>query len=158
MRVDAIDSIAYCGEYHRRYRIDTINYPDLELIEGIGCSYGFFLDNLVPNFESFSILYCYTEGDNPFCEHCDLLLTESAISHPYSSIKVYPNPIFNQIHIDTEMIVSEILIFDLSGNKVFQLNHIQSHTVTIPNSLNSGVYLLKIICDRGIFHKKIIVS
>lgn len=67
------------------------------------------------------------------------------LSTTYSSI--YPNPVTNALQIQTEAIINQIFITDLSGKNVLNLNDNVS-TLDVSN-LNQGIYLMKIVTDKG---------
>ncbi len=72
-------------------------------------------------------------------------------------LKVYPNPVNEQLNIslrlDREIILS-VKITDLLGNDVVTLANErtpggeQTKTYTIPNKLNAGIYVLKIVAGN----------
>lgn len=69
-----------------------------------------------------------------------------------SDIKVFPNPVQNQLNIDSPEEVLSIEIFDLLGKKIFE-----SKTKTIDVSeLQNGIYLLKINTNQGSYIQKFI--
>ncbi|GAJ19261.1 unnamed protein product, partial [marine sediment metagenome] len=52
LTVDYIDSVEYCGVFHKRYITDSLPHDLHALIEGIGSTYGF-IDPVFPHFESY---------------------------------------------------------------------------------------------------------
>lgn len=60
---------------------------------------------------------------------------------------IYPNPVTNVLQIQTDMFIQQIIISDLSGKHVLSLNNNVS-SVDV-NYLNQGIYLMKIITDKG---------
>lgn len=81
-------------------------------------------------------------------------------------VKVYPNPISDQINLilrmDRESNLS-VKIMDLLGNEVVTLSNEriasgeQTKSYTIPNRLNSGIYFLKIVSGSETIVKRISV-
>ncbi len=69
-----------------------------------------------------------------------------------SDIKIYPNPVQNQLNIESQEIINGIEIFDLLGKKIFES---KSKTIDV-SGLQSGIYLLKINTENGILTQKII--
>lgn len=69
-----------------------------------------------------------------------------------SDIKIYPNPVQNQLNIDSQEEVLSIEIFDLLGKKIFEG---KGNTIDV-SGLQSGIYLLKINTKNVILTQKII--
>ena len=68
-----------------------------------------------------------------------------------SSFNIYPNPVENELFIETEMIVEEIAIYDVYGRQTMcqQVNATTSQQVVDVADLKSGVYFVKIVTDNG---------
>ncbi len=67
---------------------------------------------------------------------------------------IYPNPVLDIIHIQSEEEIESIEIIDISGRKVsVELNSNSEIQVT---NLSSGVYILRAVFKRGIFSQKFI--
>lgn len=60
---------------------------------------------------------------------------------------IFPNPVSNSIQIQTDVFIQEILITDLSGKSVLNLNNNVS-SVDVSH-LNQGIYLMKITTEKG---------
>lgn len=60
---------------------------------------------------------------------------------------IYPNPVANTINIQTDLFIKQIVITDLSGKNVLNFNENLS-TIDI-SLLNPGVYLMKIMSEKG---------
>ena len=81
-------------------------------------------------------------------------------------LKVYPNPVDNQVNLlmrmDRESNLS-VKIMDLLGNEVVTLSNEriasgeQTKSYTIPNRLNTGIYFLKIVAGSETVVKRISV-
>lgn len=83
-----------------------------------------------------------------------------------SVLKVYPNPVSDQININLRLekeISLSVKITDLLGNDVVTLANEkcqageQTKTYTIPNRLNAGMYFLKIVGGGELVMKRISV-
>ena len=70
-------------------------------------------------------------------------------------INIYPNPVQDILHINTEYTIQEVRIFDTTGRttKVQMTNN----TIDV-STLTAGIYTLKITVERGIFYEKILVK
>lgn len=72
----------------------------------------------------------------------DIPLSENGLD--LASLRVYPNPVINELNIDYKEIISKVAIFDINGRQV-GVYELGNTTNTIPvNSLSSGTYLIKI--------------
>ncbi len=83
------------------------------------------------------------------------------------SLDVTPNPASHEVEIDFELAQAghiDISIFDLSGHKVekifsdFQSSGKNSFFWTIPATLNSGIYLIRITDKKGIKVKQLVIN
>lgn len=77
-----------------------------------------------------------------------LSLASNIIGSQSDKLKIYPNPFDDYLFVSSSGLLplSNISMFDLSGNKVFQRQGIQSLPVQITglNTLSKGIYLLKV--------------
>ncbi|RLD62174.1 MAG: hypothetical protein DRJ01_06600 [Bacteroidetes bacterium] len=164
--VMSIDSVNYCGKYHKRYNLNDTsiynpNYSTLinqSLIEGIGFNSGL----INPWFHQFEVetrLVCYTEKNNDYCEPCDLLSSIKPINTK-NSIKIYPNPSLGKINIDVENIDAnkqfEIKIIDLSGKIIYKKTcKTKSLQIDMSNQ-SSGIYNAIITTKNNIYCKQFV--
>ncbi len=78
-----------------------------------------------------------------------------------TDIEIYPNPVDENISIDFSKVetIAEISIYDLTGNQIFATSDINTNSLKINTSdFHEGIYFIKIISDKQIINKKIIVS
>jgi len=76
-----------------------------------------------------------------------------------NSVTIYPNPVENQLHIQTkaDITIKEIVIYDMLGRK--QLSISQNFEIIDVSSLKRGVYVLKIIdVDGSCYLKRLFLS
>lgn len=112
--VNSIDSVEYCGKYHKRYiQRAGGGVMDETLTEGIGFSTGL-LGYLYQyyNFENTRWLYCYTEKGNEECASCDNLLSVSDID---IKTLIYPIPAKDNVVIKSTKPIYRVRILDLAG-------------------------------------------
>jgi len=69
-----------------------------------------------------------------------------------SKVNIYPNPVQNEIHIETGEVVNSVEVFDLLGKQI--LNS-KDKNIDV-SGLQSGIYLLKINTNQGSLTEKII--
>ncbi|WP_158635187.1 T9SS type A sorting domain-containing protein [Formosa maritima] len=72
-----------------------------------------------------------------------------------NTITVYPNPVSNYINIATTNHIQKVDIFDILGKKVKQES--RSNKINV-NHLQAGIYLVKVITDKGQITKKIVIE
>lgn len=78
---------------------------------------------------------------------------------PYgSAVEIYPNPAYDQITVTSEELeIQEIFISDMAGREVFRQTGINDSYITIYlTDWEAGMYIVKILTDRGFVSKKII--
>ena len=80
-----------------------------------------------------------------------LLIDEIEFTKNYFS--VYPNPTSEIIHIDSEVIINKVELFDLLGKQVISTNEITEINL---NKLSKGIYILKVFSEIGIVTKKVL--
>jgi hypothetical protein len=62
-------------------------------------------------------------------------------------IKIYPNPVASLLHIKTDLNISTIAIYDLTGKKLLNLNQDLRELDLI--NLSTGVYFIKLTVENG---------
>jgi hypothetical protein len=140
--VSLIDSVLYCGEYHRRYNTAS----GYTLIEGIGSQNGFFpvkfATNLGRNFG-------YAESGSVPCNECDF--TASIDSYSLSRLTVFPNPTNESVQITSDLNIRSIELYDLNGALVERMDSYEC-----PIELRKkGFYFLKVYTDSEVFIRKV---
>lgn len=71
------------------------------------------------------------------------------------SLNVFPNPANNELNITSEIQINEVMIFDITGQRVYS-NTIENDNLRIDLSdFNNGMYLLHVITSQGIQTQKI---
>jgi len=158
--VQEIDSVEFCGIYHKRYitwKSININPEEIQAyIEGIGSSYGL-IDPIFPHFESYSDLVCYTETKNNLCKPCKLLLDYSIIAEKNICLLIYPNPVKDMINISLKYKIDQVSIFSSFGRLICFISKINNEQAEIKVNLNPGIYLIKVQSDQRQFIDRFIV-
>ncbi len=87
---------------------------------------------------------------------CSELLNTTSFNSS-SNLKIYPNPATNTLFIDLLSIDnSNVEMYDSSGRKVL-VQKLSSHSTIISiDNLLTGIYLLKVTSDKGIFTSKVV--
>ena len=99
-------------------------------------------------------MYSTRKFDDPY------IVTEiDDISAQTQHIRVYPNPATNGINIASKNPISEVQIYSLTGEKIFQSDLVEEHDKRINiDGFPPGIYLIKIIQQEKITTKKIMVN
>jgi len=91
---------------------------------------------------------CTSDVSNSIVINATSLSTSNAIQN----FKFYPNPVRNELHIDTD-IETRIEIINLMGSVVYSAN-LDKNTIIETSNLLSGVYLLKLNQGNNVDYKK----
>jgi hypothetical protein len=74
-----------------------------------------------------------------------------------NNFSMYPNPTTNFVKIRLEEgVLKQILLYSLNGKNVFEKKSNQQESVIDIHQLNTGIYIVKIISNKGSFTKKLI--
>lgn len=161
-KINAIDSLLFAGKYHKTYSVSNNNlftYP-ISVIEGIGSTKGAW-NSIFTDFEAKSTLSCfskpqqgtsvsnYTTFAYSLASGCGTLNAVQELETPIFS--VYPNPASTKIEIKG-IDMNEVLIFDIHGKLI--LHHNSSERIIDINSLQKGIYFLKIRSGNLTFSSK----
>lgn len=156
--VVSIDSVEYCGNYHKCFNLNDISFIEQKLIEGIGFTSGL----INPHFfqiEQSSSLICYSEKNNSLCDECELLLSNRLLVENHK-IKLFPNPCSGIITVKSEELISEISVISQSG-EIFDFNdnlQLPSKELKLDAGLETGTYIVRIkTINEEIHYKKLIV-
>lgn len=141
--VSQIDSVLYCGEYHKKF----ISPSGYFIIEGIGSIHG-----LIPLRFSTNLghLICYEESGNQSCTNCNIEL--SLGTHSLNHLTIFPNPTNGNIQILSDLDIQYLELYDADGSLVERINDFKE-SITLSRS---GVYLLKIHTDSEVLVRKLI--
>ncbi|PWT77870.1 MAG: peptidase S8 [Bacteroidetes bacterium] len=76
----------------------------------------------------------------------------------YSLVKIFPNPVKGILHINTTANCRQILIFDVSGRLVRNLQTVGFQNTLNVSALASGVYFVRVSTDAGDSVQKLVVE
>ena len=151
--ITSIDSIEYCGKYHRRY---IYNEWEGAIIEGIGSVYGLLDPLMTIQLDFYTNFDCYTEKSNNNCDQCSLLVSNNYKLRSLKDIKVYIED-WN-INIYSENKINEIYIYNILGNMVYKTTDTDNKYMSIQLPKSGGnIFLIKFKMNDQIQTKKIIL-
>lgn len=75
---------------------------------------------------------------------------------PGIDVSVYPNPTADKLIIECSEVLSELILFDITGRKVMQVLPKTSSTILQLGHFSSGIYILHILTTRSKIVKEII--
>lgn len=136
--INSIDSVEYCGRYHKRYA-DTI--LSQSVIEGVGYSNGLlgYFYPFIQN-EVYRELVCYTEKDNPKCQACDFFVSNKFNIH---NTVVYPIPANNFIMIRSSKPIKHFKLINFMGKEILFKEVNNQFTIEVEiEILCAGIYLI----------------
>ena len=96
-----------------------------------------------------------TTQEGNYAASCTITVTQplSNISPIKSAIKVYPNPVNNEIFIKSELQINKVEICSLTGNLLILENNFNKQISV--STLSKGIYLLNVYTDEGVVVSKI---
>lgn len=92
-----------------------------------------------------------------FCIDTALSISSLGLAN---SLSVYPNPANNLLNVDFSEIsdIYHVSLYDLSGKEVFVESSELSKIVISTNTLEAGIYLLKVKSDKEVLSKRVIIA
>jgi len=88
-------------------------------------------------------------SDGFLIKYSDLAAGINSLSEK-STIKLYPNPVQNQLFIESEKgQVLEMNILDISGKEIRSITNNNVNSIDV-SDLNQGVYILKVTTENGV--------
>ena len=105
--------------------------------------------------------YCvtsvYAQGESAKSCKDATVIALGVISVSDLEVKVFPNPVTDLLHIQAESVISDLRMTDLSGREVIHSNPENGSVDIMVNSFHTGIYLLSLQTEKGLFHYKILV-
>jgi hypothetical protein len=153
--VTSIDSITFSGKKYKRFHLKG-TMSDAALIEGVGSTNGLIEYN-EGSFEAANLLSAFCNSEHSDCSTPLALNIQEADDDIYP-ISVFPNPASDYITIRFKNEVNKynIILTDVLGKEILQLNGNGKEVSLSRNQLKNGVYLLKVADETHITVKKII--
>ena len=99
--------------------------------------------------------YCFAvtaineNGESKASEQVCVKTATDGIDEFTSSFNIYPNPVNDKLVIETEEIVKEVVVYDIYGRRQ-ELSAVSYQPSAVDVSgLNSGVYFVKVVTEKG---------
>ncbi len=71
-------------------------------------------------------------------------------------IYIFPNPISDFVEIKSETNIARVLILDIQGQSILEIENVDSETIHLNlSNFQSGVYFIRVETDYGLFVKKL---
>ena len=171
-----IDSVECIDGYHKRLKMEFFETPYWNYFnfqnydywtEGVGSSFGiFYFIPLGIGFWGDQFLYCFFAADYPinpiYGLYCYFFVQGTADKTIRLNMNFFPNPATSgqPIYVKYNASIKEVLITDINGRFIGQLQNVSGGTYTMPSEINTeGIYILSIMDNLGnIFHQKIIIQ
>ena len=86
-------------------------------------------------------------------------LSSNLLVEKTSELTIYPNPVHNTIHFETDAIISQVDIVDMMGRLIQRTNIVKQEKVIDVSCLNAGIYLAVFyFADKGKITTKIQIT
>ncbi len=107
------------------------------------------------------IYYNFQGNRNPYIDHPEYVASiwgtvAGTEDEMYLSLKIYPNPSNDIIYIESDELINDYTIFDITGKKV-QDGTIMNNQIQV-DVIESGMYFLNLSNDNHSITKKIVIS
>ncbi len=79
-------------------------------------------------------------------------------AHGEKNISVYPNPAQDILFISAENPIVQIIIFDITGKKIYENNDKSSEYTIGVNNLNNGLYIIQVYTEEEVHNMKIQIN
>ncbi len=90
-------------------------------------------------------------------EPCIVFLDGTSVEEHEFKFNIYPNPVNDRLHIETEYEIKEIAIYDIYGRQQVAKSPSRQDNLTIDVAdLNSGIYFIQIKTEKGNIVKRFI--
>lgn len=126
-------------------------YINRELVLENTTATSYVIENAV-GYQGVEVVALYADGRQSVSviERVGESLTENEIV-----LGIYPNPVDNNLYLNTTENVKEVSIYNILGVSVYQNNDFSGSSVDVSN-LNEGVYIIRITTDNGRVTKRFI--
>lgn len=81
--------------------------------------------------------------------------TLSSSNFEESDFTIYPNPVTNQLYIESQEAFQRVEVFTINGKRILEVDHQENQPMDV-SSLPSGMYMLKIETENGSITKKLV--
>ena len=139
---------------------DGLNFSAIGALDGQGNStsihsYTFVDEEFIMSYNYYRFKQVDFNGDHSFS---NIAVVQNAIKGGLRP-KFYPNPTNNQLHISFESETGfEYFLLDINGSSLLQNKIIGNRATLDLNEIAKGVYIIKIIDERGILYQEKIVK
>lgn len=161
--INSIDSILIQGQYRKRYHHSGLMnfsgpcgwFGSYSYVEGIGNTIEGLFHMLMYYFEHAYYLRCFEDENILYSNVGDCSLFGVGIEEQFNenNLKIYPNPGSTNLTIELIDIKTsfnaQVYLFDITGKEIYSTSINQSINTIDVSSFKNGLYLLKIVSDKG---------
>ncbi len=151
----ALDML-YCALPHKTGETQVGIYP---LNHENDINYADVIASNAQNARDKNWIVCYFNDEIGIAQHIDIPTTgtyectESITEAVYNPITIYPNPVIDILHIDTDVKKVKVQLHNLSGTLVLENANCQNISIA---HLPEGVYLLTVTTAQGVYTQKVV--
>ena len=139
--VSSIDSVLICGSYYKQFNFDCAGGFETSLIEGVGFKDKFDVTGYLGDcpFEPSAV---YSTGFST----CDINSVADLSSNEF--IKLFPNPVCDELKINTSFQLSEYVITNNLGKVLLKADLLNSQNINV-SGLAGGIYFISLKDQKG---------
>ena len=105
----------------------------------------------------FAVMTKCESNESEMSQHISVEIKYTDIKEYEKQFEIYPNPVRDELIIDTDETINEITIYNIIGITVYHKNGILDNNIDI-RDFNDGVYFVKIKTEKGEITKRIVKS
>jgi len=155
---------AYSSNFDSNFGVDNVDTVQIQYYEGI-TTFSKLITNLIPQTYYYYRAFIINEAGINYGEIGGFWFDRLGLSNIENNtifVQIYPNPANDKVKLEIKGLTknADIIFYDINGRKVkqYNLNAGQKELEINVNDLAKGVYEIKIVSDKDIVVKKLIVN
>ncbi len=88
---------------------------------------------------------------------CEIIMLGTGLQEESQNIRVYPNPVNDQLNIEAEEMIREVRLYNPLGEMVVKLEIGNSQGIVDVSGLEKGLYFVEVICESRSYKSKVLV-
>lgn len=114
----------------------------------------------VSNDYAYKVIYLGYYKNNPNArlapDSTELEQNVEVSAYSADDINVYPNPFTNQVEINAPVSITDVFVYDITGNLLYSANPNQTTYTLLTETFAEGAYLLVVKANEKYYYKRII--